>query len=118
MLETGKLLTTSRRNNRPYAILRASHNYLVTDFFLTLLLHLYAALPHLRAGKTDVLNLGRVGKTPAIADLVIEREFNGNDKSVSSSSDHRDVGICLPRTRQRLTRPCGGKSRPFQRRMS
>jgi len=59
MLVTGKHLTTLRRNNRPYAVLRASHNYLVTDFFLTLLLHLYAALPQLRAGKTDVLNLGR-----------------------------------------------------------
>jgi cytochrome b561 len=59
MLVTGKHLTTLRRNNRPYAVLRASHNYLVTDFFLTLLLHLYAALPHLRAGKTDALNLGR-----------------------------------------------------------
>ncbi len=68
MLVTGKLLTTSRRNNRPYAVLRASHNYLVTDFFLTLLLHLSAALPHLRPGKRDILNLG---KTPAIADLVI-----------------------------------------------
>src|SRR5712675_2650469 len=34
-----------------------------------------------------------------------EREFSGNDKSVSSSSVHRDVGICLPRTRRRLTRP-------------
>src|SRR6266436_3302618 len=89
MLETGKLLTTSRRNNRPYAVLRASHNYLESDF----------------------LNLVR-RKTPAMADLAIEREFSGNDKSASSSSDHRDVGICLPRTRQRLTRPCGGKSRP------
>jgi cytochrome b561 len=59
MLVTGKLLTTSRRNNCPYAVLRASHNYLVTDFFLTLLLHLYAALPHLRASKSDALNLGR-----------------------------------------------------------
>ncbi len=59
MLVTGKLLTTSRRNNRPYAVLRASHNYLVTDFFLTLLLHLSAALPHLRPSKRDILNLGR-----------------------------------------------------------
>jgi cytochrome b561 len=59
MLVTGNLLTTSRRNNRPYAVLRASHKYLVTDFFLTLLLHLYAALAHLRASKGDVLNLGR-----------------------------------------------------------
>jgi hypothetical protein len=59
MLVTGKHLTTLRRNNRPYAVLRASHNYLVTDFFLTLLLHLYAALPRLRARKSYVLNLGR-----------------------------------------------------------
>jgi len=73
----------------------------VTDFFHTLLLHLYAALPHLRAGKTDALNLGR-RKNASDADLVIEREFSGNDKSVSfifrpsrrrhlSSSDHASV---------------------------
>jgi len=57
MLETGKLLTTLAPEQSPLRDLRASHNYLVTDFFHTLLLHLYAALPHCGPGKTDALNL-------------------------------------------------------------
>ena len=56
---TGKLLSASRWSNRRYAVLRASHSYLVADFFLTLLLDLYAALSHVRAGKSHVLNLRR-----------------------------------------------------------
>jgi hypothetical protein len=39
-------------NDRPYATLRASHSYLVADFLLTLLLHLYAALSLARARAT------------------------------------------------------------------
>ena len=46
------------------AVLRASHNYLVADFFLTLLLHLYAALSHVRVGKSHVLNLARLWFEP------------------------------------------------------
>jgi len=49
--ETEKLVATACWNDQPYAILRASLNYLLADFFLTLLLHLHAALSHVRARK-------------------------------------------------------------------
>ena len=45
---TGELLSALRWNTHRYAVLRASHSYLVADFFLTLLLQLYAALSHVR----------------------------------------------------------------------
>jgi hypothetical protein len=61
---TGELLSALRCNTRRYAVLRASHNYLVADFFLTLLLHLNAALSHVRVGKSHVLNLGRLWFEP------------------------------------------------------
>lgn len=41
---------------------------------------------------------------------MIEGEFSRDEKQASPSSVHRDVGACLPRTCQRLPRPCGGKS--------
>ena len=49
---TREILSALRWNTRRYAVLRASHNYLVADFFLTLLLHLYAALSHVRVANT------------------------------------------------------------------
>jgi hypothetical protein len=42
--ETETPVALACRNDRPYATLRASHSYLVANFLLTLLLHLYAAL--------------------------------------------------------------------------
>jgi cytochrome b561 len=47
-------------NDRPYATLRASHRYLVADFLLTLLLHLYAALVS-RAARAPSLWFGSRG---------------------------------------------------------
>jgi hypothetical protein len=61
---TGELLSALRWNTRCYAVFRTSHNYLVADFLLTLLLHLYAALSHVRVGKSHVLNLGRLWFEP------------------------------------------------------
>jgi hypothetical protein len=61
---TREILSALRWNTRRYAVLRASHNYLVADFFLTLLLHLCAALSHVRVAKSHVLNLGRLWFEP------------------------------------------------------
>src|SRR6266404_6136909 len=45
---------------------------------------------------------------------MIEPEFSGEDKQAFPSPVHRDAGVCLG-ARHRLTRSCGGKSRPFQK---
>src|SRR5260370_27483141 len=45
---------------------------------------------------------------------MIEPEFSGEDKQAFPSPVHRDAGVCLG-ARHRLTRTCGGKSRPFQK---
>src|SRR5216684_1828105 len=53
---TGEILSALRWNTHRYAVLRASHNYLVCRLFFTLLLHRYSALSRVLVGTIHVLN--------------------------------------------------------------